>query len=146
MTTLLRLLILAPLAYVIALIAAAATVTIGLFAGQIDGDTAPFALGVAIGVFFYAGLITFIPALIAVILAETFGWRSLLFYLAAGGAIGFIAGETTMAFDGLAFADDLRFLCVAGGFVAGAVYWLIAGNLGGPEATAAGDDRNREHR
>ena len=135
MTTLLRLLILAPLAYVAALAAAAAAVTLGLFAGQIDGDTAPFALGVSIGVFFYAGLITFIPALIAVILAETFGWRSLLFYLAAGGAIGFIAGETTMAFDGLSFADDLRFLCVAAGFVAGAVYWLIAGKLAGAGPT-----------
>ena len=135
MTTLLRLLILAPLAYIAALAAAAAAVTLGLFAGQIDADTAPFALGVSIGVFFYAGLITFIPALIAVVLAETFGWRSLLFYLAAGGAIGLLASETTMALDGLSFADDLRFLCVAAGFVAGAVYWLIAGKLAGPGPT-----------
>ena len=130
MTTLLRLLILAPLAYILALIAAATTVTIGLFGGQVDADTAPFALGAGIGIMFYAGLITFVPALIAVILAETLGWRSIAFYLAAGGVIGLIASETTLAFDGLAFADDLRLLCVAGGFVAGAVYWLIAGKLG----------------
>jgi hypothetical protein len=143
MTTLLRLLILAPLAYVIALVAAAATVTIGLFGGQIDVDTAPIALGMSIGIFFYAGLITFIPALIAVILAETLGLRSVLFYIAAGGAIGLIASETTLAFDGLAFAGDLRLLCVAGGFVAGTVYWLIAGKLGGPDAAPAGDDRDR---
>jgi hypothetical protein len=135
MTTLLRLLILAPLAYVAALAAAAAAVTLGLFAGQIDGDTAAFALGVSIGIFFYAGLITFIPALVAVILAETFGWRSILFYLAAGGAIGLLASETTIAFDGLTFADDLRLLCVAAGFVAGAVYWLIAGKLAGAAPT-----------
>jgi hypothetical protein len=138
MTTLLRLLILAPLAYVLALIAAATTVTIGLFGGQIDGDTAPFALGTGIGIMFYAGLITFVPALIAVILAETLGWRSLTFYLAAGGVIGLIASETTLAFDGLAFAGDLRLLCVAGGFVAGAVYWLIAGKLGDSGAARNG--------
>jgi hypothetical protein len=135
MTTLLRLLILAPLAYILALVAAATTVTIGLFGGQIDADTAPFALGTGIGIMFYAGLITFVPALIAVILAETLGWRSIAFYLAAGGVIGLIASETTLAFDGLAFADDLRLLCVAGGFVAGAVYWLIAGKLGDAGAT-----------
>ncbi len=131
MTALLRLLILAPLAYVFALIAAAGTVTIALFAGQLDEETAMIAVGMTIALTLYGGMITFIPALIVVVVAELNGWRSILFYVLAGGAIGFLAAETTIAFDGLAFAEQLRLMCVAGGFVGGAVYWVIAGKLAG---------------
>ena len=131
MSTLLRLLLLAPLAYAMALVAAAVTVTIALFSGQIDENIAPMAVGVSIGIAFYGGMISFVPALIAVVVAEALGWRSVLYYLAAGGAIGLLAAETTMAFDGLAFAGQLRLICVAAGFVGGAVYWLIAGKLAG---------------
>lgn len=131
MTTFLRLLLLAPLAYVLALMAAAATVTLALFSGQLDENTAPIALGMSIAITLYGGMISFVPALIAVVVAETLGWRSVVFYLAAGGAIGLLAAETTMAFEGLEFADHLRLICVAAGFVGGAVYWLIAGKLAG---------------
>lgn len=131
MTTFLRLLVLAPLAYVLALMAAATTVAVALFSGQIDENTAPIAVGMAIAITLYGGMITFIPALIVVIVAELNSWRSILFYLAAGGAIGLLAAETTVAFDGLSFAGQLRLICIAGGFVGGAVYWLLAGKLAG---------------
>ncbi len=131
MPLLLRLLLLAPLAYVLALLAAAGIVTLALFSAQIDEHTAAIALGVWIGVTVYGGMISFVPALVAAIAAEALGWRSVLYYLAVGGAIGWLAAETTMAFDGLDFAGQLRLICIAGGFAGGAVYWLIAGKLAG---------------
>lgn len=131
MTAFLRLLILAPLAYIFALIAAAGTVSIALFSGQLNEQTAMIAVGMTLALTLYGGMITFIPALIVVIVAEVNGWRSIVFYVLAGGAIGLLAAETTMAFDGLSFAGQLRLICVAGGFVGGAVYWLIAGKLAG---------------
>lgn len=134
MTALLRLLLLVPLAYVLALFAAAVTVAIALFGGQIDENTAGMAVGLSIGLTLYGGMISFIPALIVVVLAEANGWRSLIFYLVAGGAIGLLAAETTRAFDGLAFADNLTLICLAAGFVGGAVYWLIAGKFAGLDA------------
>ena len=131
MADLLRLLVLVPLAYIAALIAASIVVTVALFGGVVDAGTLPVAAGVAVGIMLFAGMISFIPALIAIILSEIFRWRSLIAWLAAGGAIGLLCAEATIAFDGLAFADHLRLICVAGGFVGGAVYWLIAGKLAG---------------
>ena len=137
LTTLLRLLVLAPLAYIAALIAAATLVTFALFGGQIDAETFPIAAGMSVGVMLYAGMISFVPALITIALAEVFRWRSLIAWLIAGGAIGLVCSETTMVFDGLTFAGNLRVICLAGGFVGGAVYWLIAGKLAGlPDLTA----------
>lgn len=134
--------VLAPVAYIAALFAAAGTVALALFGGQIDGDTAPFAMGLMIGIAAYGGMISFVPALLFIIAAEIGGWRSILVYLAAGGTIGLLASITTQAFDGLAFAENLTLICVAAGFVGGAVYWLIAGKLAGlspaaPERSAS---------
>lgn len=111
--------------------------TLGLFGGNIDADTFPVAAGMAIGITLFAGMISFVPALIAVVLAEVFRWRSLIAYLIVGGAIGLICGEATIATGGLAFADNLRLICLAGGFVGGAVYWLIAGKLAGLAASTS---------
>lgn len=137
MSILLRLMFLVPIAYIVALYAAAATMSVALFGGDIDVDTAAVALGLSIGFTFYGGLISFFPALAFIILAESFRWRSILAYLAAGGIIGLIAAETTIAFDGLAFADNLRLIAIASGFVGGAVYWVIAGKLAGLSGDAA---------
>lgn len=137
MSTLLRFIFLIPLAYIFALFCAALTMSIAMFGTAIDADTAPMALGLSIGLALYGGMITFLPALAFIILAEAFGWRSLIAYLAAGGAIGFLAAETTAAFDGLAFADHLRLICIASGFVGGLVYWLVAGKLAGGRTGSA---------
>jgi hypothetical protein len=128
---LIRILVLVPLAYIAALIAASLVVTVALFGGTIDAETLPFAAGVAVGIVLFAGMLSFVPALIAVILGEIFRWRSLVAWLAAGGVIGLICAEATIAYDGLAFAEHLQLICVAGGFVGGAVYWFIAGKLAG---------------
>lgn len=137
MSNLLRLLILVPLAYIAALVAAAVTMSVALMGGNLDVETGAVALGLSIGLTLYGGAISFLPALAFIILAESFRWRSIFAYLAAGGLIGLIAAETTIAFDGLAFADNLRLITIASGFVGGAVYWLIAGKLAGLSEDAA---------
>ena len=76
-------------------------------------------------------MISFLPALLVVVLAEIFAWRSLFVYLAAGGLIGILGKQTTIAWGGLDFANDLFTLCLAGGFAGGFVYWLIAGRDAG---------------
>jgi hypothetical protein len=130
-TALLRLLVLVPLAYVAALFAAAVTVAIALFGGRVDEDTAGMAVGLSIGLTIYGGMISFLPALVALIVAETMRLRSIFFYLAVGGLIGLVSAEIVVALDGLTFAPNLRLICLAAGFVGGAVYWLIAGKLAG---------------
>jgi hypothetical protein len=130
-------LILVPLAYIAALIAAAVTMSVALMGWNLDVETAAVALGLSIGLTLYGGAISFLPALAFIILAESFRWRSIIAYLAAGGLIGLIAAETTIAFDGLAFAENLRLITIASGFVGGAVYWLIAGKLAGLSEDAA---------
>jgi len=135
---LLRLLFLVPIAYIAALTAATLAMSVGLMGGRVDGEAFPVAAGLAIGLTLYAGVISFVPALIAIVFAEIFRWRSIFFYLIVGGAIGLLSAEATIAFDGLTFAEDLRLLSLASGFVAGAVYWLIAGKLAGLGTEAAG--------
>lgn len=132
-----------PLAYVAALLSGAAVLTIGLFNGEITAETMPIALGTFIGLTLYGGMTSFVPALVAVLIAEIFRWRSLFYYLAAGGIIGAIAWQVTTAWDGLDFADHLLALCLAAGFVAGFVYWAAAGREAGladpAHAPPAGD-------
>lgn len=131
---LLRYILLLPLAYIFALFCGAATMAIALV-GVSDGTSAAVALGFTLGFTVYGGMISFLPALAFVILAEAFGWRALIAYIAAGGAIGLLAGETVIAFDGLAGAEHIRLAAIAAGFVAGTVYWLIAGKFAGLRST-----------
>jgi hypothetical protein len=107
-------------------------VNIGMFGRDLfDPDVIGFAIGGIIGVTFYAGMISFLPALVVIVAAEIFRWRSILFWLAAGGLIGVFAGEVTRNWEGLEFIDNLFTLCLASGFVGGFVYWLIAGRDSG---------------
>jgi hypothetical protein len=131
MSALVRLIILVPIGYIAALIAGALIITIALFGGQIEPETSPIIIGVAIGVTLYGGLTTFLPALLAVVLAEIFSWRSVFYWLAAGGVIGVLASEITKAYGGFDFTVHLLPIYLAGGFVGGFVYWLIAGRDSG---------------
>lgn len=142
MTALARLLILIPAGYVLALAAAgmvAAAGVMGIDAFMMDMAVSA---GLTIGFMFYAGMISFIPAAIAILLAELMNGRSILIWLAVGGGIGYLNGEATLVFDGLTFVDSLRLICVAAGFAGGFVYWAVAGRQSGlmrdtpPGATA----------
>jgi hypothetical protein len=84
---------------------------------------------------FWAGTIGFLPAAIAIVLAESFGWRSILFYLLAGGLIGAAAIHLTMQSGVFDFADRPNVALLAAGFVGGFVYWLIAGRRAGTGIT-----------
>lgn len=88
-------------------------------------------LGMAIGVTLFGGLTTFLPALLAIVLGEVFSWRSIFYWLAAGGVIGVLASEITKAYGGFDFTVHLLPIYLAGGFVGGFVYWLIAGRDSG---------------
>lgn len=139
-----------PLAYVAALLCGAAILTVGLFNGQITGETMPVAVGTFIGVTLYGGMVSFVPALVAILIAEFLAWRSIFYYLAAGGIVGAIGWQMTTAWDGLDFTDHLLALCLAAGFVAGFVYWLAAGRDAGPAvpgpASRTGGDRQSGNR
>jgi hypothetical protein len=128
---LLRLFILVPLAYILACIAAGATVAVSLFGAEPTIETAGFFAATGVLTTLYAGAVSFVPALIAVLVAEAFGWRSLFFYLIVGGGIGLAADALTEFVGAPALADYRLALYLAAGFVAGFVYWLIAGRLAG---------------
>lgn len=92
----------------------------------------------------FVGAIAFLPSLVAVLVAELFGLRNILLFVAAGAAIALLAGSVPVAtlevwsgFEGMtdtatigvATPDPFRFLTA--GLAGGLVYWLIAGRASG---------------
>jgi len=132
---LLRLLFLVPLGFIAAVVAATLTILAGWYghqAGMVAGDL--FATGYVIGegvmVMLCVGALAFVPAVIVIILAELFAWRSIFLYLAVGGALGLAADRL----NGVPWeAAGSQVLLPAAGFVGGFAYWLIAGRLSGFE-------------
>jgi hypothetical protein len=120
-----------------ACLAAAATIVIGAIATA--GIDAPFdqaeitllwmvTLATSAAVAFFA----FLPGLIAILLAESFSWRSVLFYALAGAAIGLFYGLVLPTEGSSPFFIVGSTQLVAGaGIAAGLVYWLIAGRNAG---------------
>lgn len=84
----------------------------------------------------YAGALSFAPALVAIVLAEAFGWRSVFYWLAIGGGIGLAAHLVTVPIEPLMPQGERAALYLGGGFVGGLVYWLIAGRLSGTPVPA----------
>ena len=132
MADFLRLLFLVPLGYIAAVIAAALTILAGWYghdAGAISSDVV--ATGAVIGIGFWVvvevGALAAVPALIAIVLAELFRWRSVFFYLAVGGGLGLLATP-------LHGTDGSQLLLPAAGSVGGFAYWFIAGRLAGVAA------------
>jgi hypothetical protein len=122
----LRLIVLVPLGYVAAVVAAALTITLGAFGAARDDFPGLFAVATLVTTL-YAGAAAFAPAALAILAAEAFAWRSLFYYLAVGGALGWL-GRQLGFYAGQAGAYETRpLLYAAGGFVGGFVYWLIAG-------------------
>jgi hypothetical protein len=132
----LRVILVIPLAYVFACLAAGGFVVLVAFGADLDAiagvaEAAPGELAVlVISAAAIIGAFAFIPVLLAIVLAEIFAWRSLAIYLLAGLAVGLAAVAVLVPPErGLAQADARLFL--AAGAVAGAVYWLIAGRKAG---------------
>jgi hypothetical protein len=74
---------------------------------------------------------TFVPALIGVLISETFAIRSWIFHAANGGLSAWLGWAQTQDFRiGYSFRAEPRIL-VAAGLAAGLVYWIVAGRTAG---------------
>ncbi len=128
------------LAYLLACIAAAIILTIGTLTPEWDDLTAmgfqSGAMGVVIAISATViAAIAMLPAMLVIVLAEGFGWRSIVIYGLLGGALALSLSY------GLDFAgyvgdpDSLlareREVLAAAGIAGGFVYWLFAGRRAG---------------
>ena len=101
--------------------------------GPLDQGT--FGIVVAFGAIFVSGF-ALVPALIVILLGESFAVRSVLFYAASGAAVAALLYLSFRNFDTLAFNIDgfarreLEIMAAAG-INAGFVYWAIAGRNAG---------------
>ena len=121
-----------PLGFIAACVAAGVMATFGVFGLEyFDVEVTGYYVASMIMMTFWAGTIAFLPAAGAIVLAEAFAWRSILYYLLVGGAIGAIGVHLTEQSGALDFADRPYVTLLAAGFVGGFVYWLIAGRLAG---------------
>lgn len=121
-----------PLGYVAACVAAALMLAFTLFGYQSDDPifVASFTASVFI-LLFWTGAVAFAPAVLAIVLAEIFGWRSVLYYLLVGGAVALFADQFAEMHGRFEFADRRVAIFLAAGFVGGFAYWLIAGQSAG---------------
>ncbi len=113
------------------MLAAGLTVALGLAASGPLADTGPFVPLFTVWTALYAGGFAFVPFAVAVVVAEGFAIRTPWYWLAVGGAIGaagYLLDDMARGtpWDGLHVSFPL-----AAGFVAGLVYWLVAGRRAG---------------
>jgi len=79
----------------------------------------------------WTGAIGILPAVVAIVLAEAFAWRSVLYYFLAGGLIALIADQASDLVIAPGFPGRRLVIMLAAGFVGGFVYWAIAGQHAG---------------
>lgn len=124
------------LGLVVAFLAAALFLAFG-FLRAIEPSTDPVAFGMTIGWSLVGasviGGFAFVPSLVAIAISEGFGLRGMVYHVLAGGLVAagtwIIAGAgSPSAAQGLP-AGTL--VVLAAGFVAGFVYWLLAGRQAG---------------
>ncbi|MBS4084569.1 MAG: hypothetical protein KGZ73_13535 [Rhizobiales bacterium] len=129
-------------AFLVSCMAAAFVVAYGLIAPELS----QFSNNPEFFLFFLflgsaAGVVTpfyvFAPSFIAILIAEMFSLRAVLYYALAGGVIGAlayfmtdVAARTKGAGTVAPLMQELQWLAAAG-IVAGFVYWLIAGRNAG---------------
>ena len=130
MSTILRLLIVVPIGFVFAVIAAGLTVALGIFGLYPSSDAGGWILLFTAWTAAYAGAFAFMPWLIAVVCAEGFGFRSVYYWFAVGGAIGAAAYAFTGFYGDTDGGSGLA-IHLAAGFVGGFAYWLIVGRSSG---------------
>jgi hypothetical protein len=122
-------------AFLIASLAAGTVLTLGILAPDLsdlfDQGTANTGLTVLIGftAFFISGA-AFLPMLLIVLMAESFGWRSVLFYAAAGLALALFF-RSLLAVQGQHFFGRELEIMAAAGIAAGLIYWAVAGRNAG---------------
>lgn len=124
------------LGLILAFLAAAAFVAFGLLRGLADPSGDPVVVGMTFGWSLVGasviGGLAFVPALVAIAVAELMQLRGIVFHLAAGGAIAIFLWWSGEGVGGP--HADIRpgtLIAAATGFMAGFVYWLIAGRQSG---------------
>ncbi|MGH6924040.1 MAG: hypothetical protein ACRED5_09900 [Propylenella sp.] len=130
MRAVVRIVLLIPAAFIAASLAAALVITLSLGGEPGPGEVVAKLLVVSIIASMFVGAFAGIPALIMIVLAEVFGWRSLILHLLVGAGIGFVAFLAGPGGESAAPPGQLQ-LGAAAGAVAGFVYWLIAGRSAG---------------
>ncbi len=124
-------------AFALASFAAAATFTLGALAwANLNPPLENFEVALLWMFTFLAGagvaFFAFVPAMIAIVLAEGFSWRSVLFYTLAGGVIGLAYGLLIPETDpNFVLYGRMTQVIAGAGVAAGLVYWLIAGRNAG---------------
>ena len=126
----------------VAVMAAGAAIAIGMFVpewGMMETDPVDRAIFFVVAFFAtsFAGAVAFLPAFLAVIVAESFSIRSFLYYGTVGAVIGLLGYfgsnisarlEDTTEITPVAHSLEL---VAAAGIVGGLVYWLLAGRNAG---------------
>jgi hypothetical protein len=125
-------------AFWVASLAAAAVMVFGATAPEFSApDSWPLLTIFIFTVSAFVAAFSFVPTVVIILITETFGLRSVIFYAVAGGLIGLFCGYT------LGFVEPMpqfQFnmplgtnfeLLAAAGIAAGLVYWLIAGRNAG---------------
>jgi hypothetical protein len=85
----------------------------------------------------FVATFAFVPAVVAILIAETVALRSVIFYAVAGGAVGLFCGYMLGFVEPMPqFQFDMPLrtnfeLLAAAGIAAGFVYWLVAGRNAG---------------
>jgi hypothetical protein len=124
-------------AYGIACLAAAVTLVLGTFAAEgmavpRDADMVTFLWFFTFATGGAVGLFAFVPAAVAIALAEGFAWRSVLFYALFGAGVGLFYGLGFPRDDPSSmFLGRAPEMLSGAGVAAGLVYWLIAGRNAG---------------
>ncbi len=136
-----RIILVIPVAFIAASLAAAFVITLSAGAqpssGESSGDFFAKLIVISIIASMVVGAVAGIPALILIIMAEAFGWRSLILHLVFGVLIGLAA--FLLGIGGATETREAVTIGGAAGAVGGFVYWLIAGRKAGlPTAEANG--------
>lgn len=115
--------------FIAGVLAAGLFLSWGLF--QTAGpDQDPVAFAAMLGTGFVTasvlGSLAFVPAAVAIVLAELLGWRGIIYHLAAAGLISL--GLWSLGNEAMASGPRPgTSVALAAGFLGGLVYWLIAG-------------------
>ena len=92
---------------------------------------------IVVGSFFAAsaiGSVVFAPLFIAVLIAETFSLRGIFYHIGIPGlviAAIWVLGESPSDVTGGTALREGSLIALAGGFLGGSVYWLLAGRYSG---------------
>ena len=137
MVTFFRLILLDPIALIFAFVAAGATMAVSDLFPKASGDIGTVTLiALSWTMAVVSAWFGFVPAVVAILLAEVFGWRSVFYWLAVGGGLG-LAGFAATTPAASPAIDYALAPFVGGGLIGGLVYWSVAGQWSGIAQPAA---------